>query len=177
MNPEMPANLRPYLQRLLLSLLIALFFVGLVNEIAHRLLKEDTDRPPQTLTLVIPAGTAQRVARGESQPAIPDSMSFVVGDTLEVVNQDTQSHELGPLFIPAGTTASLVMDSASSYTLGCSFQPSRYLDFDIQQPTTLASRLKALALATPPTLAFIYLYSFLVFPLKVKPSTLPSETT
>lgn len=171
----MPANLRPYLQRFLFSLLIAVFFVGLVNEVAHLVLKEDTDRPPQTVTLIIPAGTAQRVALGESQPDIPDNLSFVVGDTLEVVNQDTESHELGPLFIPAGTTASLAMDSASSYTFGCSFQPSRYLDFDIQQPTTFAARLKALTLATPPTLAFIFLYSFLLFPLKNKPSAVPSE--
>ena len=171
----MPALLRPYLKRFLLSLLIALFFVGLVSEIAHWVFKEDTDHPPQTVTLLIPAGTAQRVAQGESPPNIPDNLSFVVGDTLEVINQDTVSHELGPLFIPAGTTASLEMNSASSYTLGCSFQPSRYLDFDIRQPTTLTSRLKALALSTPPTLAFIFLYSFLVFPLKKRPAAEPSQ--
>jgi hypothetical protein len=154
---------------LILSLLISLIFVGAVNEIAHQLQRDETDRPPQIVTLVIPAGTAERVARGESQPSIPDTLSFVIGDTLEVINQDNVPHELGPIFIPAGARATLTMDAASSYTLGCSFQPSRYLDFDIHPPTTIASRLKAFALATPPTLAFIFLYSFLVFPLRTKP--------
>lgn len=30
-------------------------------------------------------------------------MRFVVGDTLKVVNLDSENHQLGPLWIPAGT--------------------------------------------------------------------------
>ena len=93
-------------------------------------------------------------------------MVFVLGDTLRVVNQDTANHELGPLYIPSGASASLMMEDANKYTLGCTFQPSKYFDFDVRQRTTLKSRFQALMLATPPSMMFIFIYSLLVYPIK-----------
>ena len=83
-----------------------------------------------------------------------------------VVNDDDVPHELGPLWIPSGSSASLVMEDANKYTLGCTFQPSKYLDFDVRSHTTALSRFQAFALATPPTAMFFFLYSLLAFPLK-----------
>jgi len=157
-----------YKKRFLITLFSALLFVGIINEGTHLLLKEKTDRPPETVEIFIPAGTAERVEAGEADPTIPSELTFVIGDTLRVINQDDVPHELGPLWIPIGSSASLLMENANKYTLGCTFQPSRYLDFDVRSRTTAISRLQAFGLATPPTAMFFFLYSLLVFPLKDK---------
>ena len=164
MNPKF----RPYVKRLLIVSLAALIFVAIINESAHFLLKDKTDRTPETIEIVIPAGTAEKIANGEPPPVFPDEMVFVIGDTLTVKNEDRLDHELGPLYIPAGSSASLQMDDANKYTLGCTFTPAKYLNFDVRQRTTIVSRLQAFALATPPPAMFFFVYSLLVFPLDKK---------
>jgi hypothetical protein len=160
-------NIQPYLIRLFYSFLVALFFVGIISEGAHLLNKEKTDRPPKTIELVIPTGTAERITAGEEIETIPSGMVFVIGDTLRIINNDSENHELGPLYIPSGTSASLVMEDANKYTLGCTFQPSKYFDFDVRPRTTLISRLQALMLATPPTTMFFFIYSLLIYPIHI----------
>jgi hypothetical protein len=161
----MDKNITPYIKRLFITIVLALVFVGVINEGAHLLQKERTDRPPETVRLIIPDGTAVRVAAGGNEPSIPSEFTFVIGDMLLVENQDRVPHELGPLFIPVGSSASLIMEDANKYTLGCTFQPSKYLDFNVRSRTTTKSRLQAFALATPPTAVFFFIYSLLVFPL------------
>lgn len=161
----MKAQILPYLKRLLIASLLAGLFVGGINEAAHLLLKENTDRAPRTVEIVIPEGTADRVAAGEEIQSIPEEMVFVVGDRLQVINQDSTDHELGPLYIPAGSSASLRMENESQYVLGCSFQSSRYLGFDVRSRTTARSRLQAFGLAAPPTAMFFFVYSLLIYPL------------
>ncbi len=161
-------NYTPYLKRFALSALAALLFVGLINEVSHIIQKSKTDRPPETVELLIPNGTAAKVAAGEAAPEIPAELSFVIGDSLQVTNYDDVPHELGPLFIPAGTSAFLSMDDANKYTLGCTFTPSQYLDFNVSPRTTAKSRLQALYLAGPPTAMFFFVYSLLVFPIRSK---------
>ncbi|MCP4139489.1 MAG: hypothetical protein GY755_04215 [Chloroflexi bacterium] len=157
-----------YRKRFIIVFLFSLIFVGIVNEGAHFLLKEKTDRPPETVEISIPAGTAKKVEAGQADPSIPSELTFVIGDTLLVTNKDDVPHELGPLWIPADSSASLLMENANKYTLGCTFQPSRYLNFDVRSRTTATSRFQAFALATPPTAMFFFLYSLLVYPLKGK---------
>lgn len=162
----MKTKILTYLKRLLIASLLASIFVGGINEGAHQLFKEDTDRAPKTIEVDIPRGTAEKVQSGQQVPSIPDEMVFVVGDRLRVNNHDTADHELGPLYIPAGSSASLMMEDANKYVLGCSFQPSQYLGFDVRSRTTTNSRLEAFALATPPTAMFFFVYSLLIYPLQ-----------
>ena len=169
-------TIQPYLKRLLISFLVALFFVAVISEGSHLLNKEKTDREPEVVELVIPPGTAERIAAGEEITTIPEGLVFVLGDTLLIVNQDDTNHELGPLYIPAGANASLVMEDANKYTLGCTFQPSRYFDFDVRQRTTLESRLQALMLAAPPSTAFFFIYSLLVYPITKKGERLEDQS-
>jgi len=159
--------LKQYSKRFIITLLIAFIFVGLINEGAHYLQKEETDRPPEIKKLLIPLGTEKLIKAGEKPPAIPSDLAFVIGDTLLVQNKDSVPHELGPLFIPPGSSASLVMEDANKYTLGCTFQPSRFLDFNVKSRTTGYSRIQALSLATPPTAVFLFIYSILIFPLSI----------
>jgi hypothetical protein len=128
------------IKRVLFSLLIGLIMGVVLNEVTFLFLKE-TARPPKTIELVIPLGTAASVARGEAPPGIPDSMVFVVGDTLVVKNEDVSDHQLGPLWIPAGTSASLSLDDAQSYAYSCSFQPGKYFGLDVHEALTFGTRI------------------------------------
>lgn len=157
---------RLYLKRLLIVFALCLVFAFIFNEIAYLLQKDQTDRPPQTIQLVIPAGTAEKVAAGEAVPSIPKEMVFMLGDTLQVKNEDVVAHQLGPVWVPPGGTSRLKMEQADKYAYHCSFASTQYLGLDVRQPTTLGVRLTALAFAAPTLTALIFLYSLLVFPVE-----------
>lgn len=156
----------PYLKRLLVVIGLALVLVLTVNEVFFLLQKDKNDRAPQTLQLVIPEGTAELILKGQAPPSIPEEMVFVVGDVLEVVNEDSVDHQLGPIWVPPGATGSLQLEDANKYAYSCSFAPSRYLGIDVREATTVGTRLVALLFATPPMAIFLFLYSLLVFPIK-----------
>ena len=164
----MQKSLSSYIKRFVYILIASILFVGFVNESTHNILKEKTDRPPKTIKIIIPEGTSDRVEKGEFVPTIPTEFTFVIGDTLEVHNQDNVPHELGPLFIPVGTSASLRIEDANKYALGCTFQPSKYLDIDVRTRTTAATRLKAFGIAAPPMAMFLFVYSLILVPIKNK---------
>ena len=161
-------DLRPYWIRLGIILLFSVIAVAIFNEVVYSLQKDEYDRAPQTIQLVIPAGTAQEIEAGQNPPGIPAEMSFVVGDTLEVKNEDSASHQLGPLWVPPGTSASLVMGQADKLSYSCSFQTTRYLGIDVHQATTMTTRITALALAAPTTAVMLFLYSLVALPIKPK---------
>ena len=156
----------PYLTRLSVILVVALVFVLTVNEVFFLVQKDKNDRAPQTMQLVIPAGTAKLVENGQAAPSIPEEMVFVVGDILEVKNEDSVDHQLGPIWVPPGTIGSLQLEDANKYAYSCSFAPSRYLGIDVREATTVGTRLVALIFATPPMAIFLFIYSLLVFPIK-----------
>jgi len=88
-------------------------------------------------------------------------MLFVVGDILVVNNQDSVVHQLGPLFIPPGTSASMNLNTEQSYAFACSFQPSKYLGLSVQPPLTFTTRLVGVLEAGLPIGILIALYSVL----------------
>ena len=164
MRPEY----RPYLLRLVVIFLISLAMMLVITEGAFLLQRDETDRAPKTIQIVIPEGASQSVEAGEDVISLPEGSVFVLGDVLEVVNQDTVNHQLGPIWVPPGAVGSLMLDEANEYSYTCSFVPSQYLGFDVRQPTTWTTRLVGLGISVPTTTAFLFLYSFLVFPVKKK---------
>lgn len=154
--------------RIALSLLVGLLLAWGMSEAAFFILKDSSDHVPQQIELVIPAGTAERVARGEAPPSIPPDMVFVIGDTLAVKNEDSVSHQLGPVWVPPGASASLALDHAAKFSYACTFQPSRYLGLDVRPRVTWTTRLQAIAFAGPPMAALMVIYSFVLWPLKPK---------
>ncbi len=124
------------------------------------------NREPERIELVIPAGTAERVAAGEAPPGIPQNMTFVIGDTLVVVNQDSVDHQLGPLWIPSGNSASMDLKTEQSFAFECSFQPSKYLGVDVNPPVTFGTRLTGIFFAGVPMGAIFAVYSVLLAPRK-----------
>ncbi len=157
--------------RFLILLVVSTALVGIGSEAAYIFQRNEGDRAPKEVELVIPLGTAEKIAAGEPVPSIPEEMTFVVGDVLVVKNQDSTQHQLGPLWVPAKSSASLALDQVNNFAYQCSFQKSRYLGLNVRPPTTLATRFQAVILAAPATAAFLFVYSILVFPLQPKKAT------
>ena len=162
----MKSDLSPYIVRLGVVALIAIGVAFLINEGAYLLQRDKIDRAPKTIQLVILAGTAERVAQGQAAPGIPDKMTFIVGDVLEVKNDDVQPHQLGPIWVPPGSTGSLVLKEANRFSYSCSFAPDRYLGLDVRQTTGFATRLTGLMISAPTLAVFLFIYSLLVVPVK-----------
>jgi hypothetical protein len=149
----------PYVIRFIKIFLVSLVFVFAITEFTFKVQNYNIDRGPKVIELVIPAGTAARVEKGENVPSIPDEMIFVLGDVLQVRNEDNVTHELGPVLVPAGSVGSMPMDLAESITISCSFNASNYLGVDVRTPTTLQTRLVALSFAVPSTAIIAFFYS------------------
>jgi hypothetical protein len=161
-------DLKPYIKRLGLVLIVSLVMVIVISEVGIRLQRENTARAPQTIELAIPSGTAKKIETGEVPPGIPSDLTFVLGDILLVQNFDSVAHTLGPLLIPAGTSAQMPLEQAENLALACSFTPSNYLGIEVHTPTTLNTRLTALSFAVPPTAVILFVYSLVGFPLSGK---------
>lgn len=159
-----PANI--VLKRILISMLIGLAIGAVINEITFLFLRS-TARAPKVIELVIPNGTAASVASGETPPSLPSAMTFVVGDTLLVRNNDVADHELGPLWIPAGTSASLALNAVQSYAYDCTFQAGNYFNLDVREPLTAGTRLYGILYSGIPLGILIALYA-IIMPLKKK---------
>lgn len=157
----------PLLKRILVSVLIGIAVSAAVSEISFFTLRE-VNRDAQVITLTIPPGTAEQVARGEQPPTIPQDMIFIVGDVLVVENEDSVAHELGPLFIPPGSSARLEFSSEESYSYSCTFQPGSRLGLDVRAPVTPYTRFTGIIFAGLPLGGLIALYSLIVRPLKPK---------
>jgi hypothetical protein len=152
------------IKRIVISMLIGVVLGFVLSEISFIMLHE-TSRPPQDVVLTIPAGTAEKVARGEQPPSIPSDMIFVVGDTLVVKNEDNVNHKLGQLWIPADSTARLPLNEEENVAFECSFQPRRVFGIDVRQGLTLGTRMLGILFAGIPIGMLILVYSY-VIPIK-----------
>ncbi len=137
---------RSAVRRVLVSILLGVLIATVTTEISYQVLKRE-NREPRDVELVIPAGTAQNIAKGQTPPSIPEDMTFVVGDTLVVVNKDEVDHQLGPLWIPPGTSARLPLNTEENYILDCSFQSTKVFGIDVHQPVTFGTRLTGILFA------------------------------
>jgi hypothetical protein len=146
-------------KRLLISLVLGLAIGALISEVPYIFLRE-TARPPREVVLTIPSGTAEQVARGEQPPSIPKDMIFVVGDTLTVKNDDSVDHKLGPLWIPANSSAQMHLGEVENLAFECTFQPGKYFGLDVHDPLTLSTRLFGVVYTGLPMAILIALYSF-----------------
>lgn len=97
-------------------------------------------RSPETFELVIPEGTAARIEAGDGAPALPADLTFVVGDTLVLRNEDSVAHAMGPYPVLARTTLRLPLERPSTRSLSCTFHPRGAVDLIVKaraDPTLL----------------------------------------
>lgn len=154
-------------------MLVGILFAGLVSEIAFRSLGNTSSRPPEVVKLVIPAGTAEKVSAGQS--VITDGMIFMVGDTLELINQDSIAHTFGPLFVPPGSSARLTLNTPENLAFSCSFEPTQYFGIDVREGLTASTRLTGILLAGIPMGLLLSVYSVIAWPFKKQDPNHPEK--
>lgn len=155
--------------RMLFFLVIGVIAAAIISEVSFRLQGDTTSRDPKTILLVIPAGAAAKVAQG--QTVLPAGQTFMVGDTLQVKNEDSVTQTLGPLVVPPGSSASMKLDQVGSLSYTCSFQPTKFYGIEVQQGVTLGTRLGASLVAGIPLGVLLGVYSLVAKPLKPKTKT------
>ena len=141
-----------------LSLLAGILLAFVMTELSYKFQLKAQDRDGKLLRLVIPLGTAKLLKAGGESPAIPADMTFVIGDVLVVENQDDADHQLGPLFIPKGSSAKLAFDKSENLAYACTFTPDKYLGLEIKQPLTFATRMAGVLSAGIPLGTLVALY-------------------
>jgi len=159
----------PVARRVIFLGIAGLIFGTLLTEVAFAVMPGMTTRPPRQIVLVIPPGTAERVSQGQQPPSIPQNMLFVVGDTLVVRNQDSVVHQLGPMWVPAGSSASMQLNVAQKYSFQCSFVSTKLFGLDVSQPLTTGTRMEGIIVGGIPMGIVTVLYSLLLWPLKKTP--------
>lgn len=155
------------LPRILFALALGIILGAVMTEVAYLSLRRE-NREPTVVELTIPAGTAELIRKGQSPLEIPRDMRFVVGDTLKVINQDTENHQLGLLYIPAQSSASLKLESVENMAIECSFQTGNYLGITVQEPVTLRTRISGYFFAGFPLGTLFAVYSGLIVSKKKK---------
>lgn len=122
--------------RILLPMLLGFGIGYLMSEGPAALIDDPTSRPKREVELVIPPGTAERVAEGQASPSIPEGLRMATGDTLVVHNQDDVPHQLGPMWVPPGTTGRLVFPRTITGRYACSFTPVGYFGIQVEPRLT-----------------------------------------
>lgn len=88
----------------------------------------------QVRSFVVPPGTAAALRRGDPDAAVlPQRLELVVGDTLELVNEDVETHRLGPVVARAGETAQVRFYDAGSYDVECTVGHDRVM-IEVRDP-------------------------------------------
>lgn len=77
------------------------------------------DREPQTVEVVVPAGTQDRLDAGEEVDVMPARIELRVGDTLHLRNEDDVDQTVGPYFVTAGGNLSLTYSVPGRYEGYC----------------------------------------------------------
>ncbi len=151
--------------RIIVSLFVGLVFGFIISEASYLLIRKGIDRNPAVIQLVIPPGTAAKIAAGQPEPSIPEEMVFIQGDTLVVKNEDSVNHTLGPVFVPAGSSGTLVLDEVLNLSYACTFEPSQYFGLNVQPRIDWGTRLNGTLSIGLPSGLLLILYSIVIYPL------------
>lgn len=88
----------------------------------------------ETVRLVVPAGAAQKVKRGEKVAGIPDRIEAQVGDTLVVVNHDDSTQYVSGFAVSPGQTMKIPLNRAGTYLTNCSAHRDRNIKMVVTEP-------------------------------------------
>ena len=85
--------------------------------------KASTDRKPQTKTLIVPAGTSERLSQGQRVIVMPAELKMKVGDSLYIRNDDNERQSVGPFTVAAGEELTYTYGSAGTFEGYCPVSP------------------------------------------------------
>lgn len=94
---------------------------GLVMVVAAIGLSQIVDGPePAERVIVIPLGTADRIAGGEDVDLVPADLRIRLRDYLVVINNDVANHQVGPLVVGPGEQLRTLFAEAATVQGFCS---------------------------------------------------------
>jgi hypothetical protein len=97
--------------------------IGLARLVGER---DGVDR-----VIVIPAGTAERLAAGQDVALIPEDLDFRLRDRLIVINDDVVEHQVGPFTVAPGDRLERRFSEAATFEGFCSLHPGGRITIDI----------------------------------------------
>ncbi|HEY4693319.1 MAG TPA: hypothetical protein VIH16_07760 [Bellilinea sp.] len=165
----MSPTVRAAVKRLGITFVISMVFAFAIAEISYQMVKNQSERAPRQIEILIPPGTASQIANGQPGPAMPD-MRFSEGDQILVRNMDSVSHQLGPLWVPADASSVLTLDRPSSYSMACTFQASQSLDIEVVARAKTSDRVLGVLSIGLPTWMLVWLYTLIAIPMPPNPT-------
>lgn len=96
----------------------------LVASLAALLVVVQSQGSGEVLRVEVPAGTADRIAAGETVELLPATLEVAVGDRLEIVNDDDVVHEVGPYTVAPNQTLRQSFTSPGTLEGACSLHSS-----------------------------------------------------
>ncbi len=153
--------------RFVISMIFAMVFGFAISEFSFQT-TTNSENEQQDYEITIPLGTSERIEKGLPVPSIPENMVFYEGDKIIVINEDITSHQLGPIWVPAGSTGTLTLENPQSFTLSCSFQTSKILGLDVLPRLTNSVRFEGVLAIGLPSGVLFWLFSIVIFPLEIK---------
>lgn len=75
-------------------------------------------------SFLIPPGSGEAIDNGEPVDIMPNLMFVTVGETIEIVNQDSRGHLVGPYFIGPGETMRQRFSSPGRLEGVCTVHPT-----------------------------------------------------
>ncbi|MHB8134301.1 MAG: hypothetical protein ACYDH1_08780 [Anaerolineaceae bacterium] len=161
----MNQTLSKYAFRFFISLIISLIFGFLVSEGSFFILNQGEDFSNEDIVLTIPNGTAERIKNGLSVPSIPANIVFYQGDRIVVNNEDVVSHQLGPIWVPAGAQGVLTLQGTEKYSIACTFKPQKIMGIEVRNSVTNLVRFQGLLAVGLPSGVMLFLFSIILFPI------------
>lgn len=88
---------------------------------------EQTDASGEAIanySYVIPVGAGEALDLGTPLEILPARFDAVVGETIQIVNEDDRGHNVGPWFVGAGETMRQTFTTEGEYVGICTVHPS-----------------------------------------------------
>lgn len=114
----------PSLALVLVVALLGLVAVGCGDDGGGGPAVEDAGAGAADLEYTIPEGAGEAVDRGRPLEILPARLDVEVGDVLEIVNEDSRGHLIGPFFVGARETLRQRFSSEGTYEGECTVHPS-----------------------------------------------------
>ncbi|GIU85893.1 MAG: hypothetical protein KatS3mg009_0408 [Acidimicrobiia bacterium] len=118
---------------------IALVALVLAAVIAVVLVAADEANDPRRVTVRIPEGTADAVADGREPGVVEERIVLRAGDELELRNDDTRLHVLGPLSVAPGGTARTVFAEPARTDMATSLRADGIVTIVVQSAGAASS--------------------------------------
>lgn len=78
---------------------------------------------PYDYEFLIPAGTGELLDMGARPAVFPTSLDVKVGETIQIVNNDSRGHTMGTFYVLANSTLTYRFSSEGTFIGDCSLNP------------------------------------------------------